>query len=88
MRKYISNLLTKNIIAIDIGTYSIKIVEGYCNLNTVQINKTITIPTPFDAFYDGEITDKKKIEQVISETLKTENIKTKEWLYLRKYKHN
>ncbi len=77
MKKYISGLLEKNIIAIDIGTYSIKIVEGSHNVNTVQINKMVTVPTPADTFYNGEITDRKKIEQIIAETLIRENIKTK-----------
>ncbi|MGB4313198.1 MAG: type IV pilus assembly protein PilM [Natronincolaceae bacterium] len=77
MKKYISGLLEKNIIAIDIGTYSIKIVEGSHNVNTVQINKMVTVPTPADTFYNGEITDRKKIEQIIAETLIRENIKAK-----------
>jgi type IV pilus assembly protein PilM len=77
IKKYISGLLEKNIIAIDIGTYSIKMVEGSHNVNTVQINKMVTVPTPADTFYNGEITDRKKIEQIIAETLIRENIKTK-----------
>ncbi len=77
MKKHISNLLRKNIVVIDIGAYSIKIVEGSYNINTVQINKAVTITTPSDAFYDGEITDKEKIRETISEILKKENIKTK-----------
>ncbi len=77
MKKYISSLLEKSTIAIDIGTYSIKIIEGSYNINTVQINKMVTIPTPSDTFYDGKITDKGKIEETIDEILKKENVKTK-----------
>lgn len=78
MKRYISKLLTKNIIAIDIGTHSIKIVEGSYNINTVQINRVLTIPTPQDAFYDGQITDRERIEQAISSMLIKENIKSKD----------
>lgn len=70
-------MLRKSIIAIDIGTYSIKIIEGDRNINMVQINKAVTIPTPSDTFYNGEIMDNIKIERAISEILKEENIKTK-----------
>ncbi len=77
MRRYMSRLLEKNIVAIDIGTYSIKVVEGSCNINTVLVDKAITIPTPSDTFYDGEIKDRTRIEQVINEALKRENIRTK-----------
>ncbi len=77
MRKYISNLLMKNIVAVDIGTYSIKIVEGSHNMNTVNIDKIATIPTPSETFYDGQITDKEKIKEIVGVVLREENIKTK-----------
>ena len=77
MRRHISGLLKKNIVAIDIGSYSIKIAEGSCNMNVVQIDRIAAVPTPFDAFYDGKFADADKIKQAINEILKQKNIRTK-----------
>ena len=60
MKNFMSGLLKKNMVAIDIGSYSIKIVEGSCNMNSVQIDRVTTVPTPSDAFYDGKFADANK----------------------------
>ena len=77
MKKYLSNLIEKNIVAMDIGASTIKIIEGRCNLNTIQIYKMIQISTPSDSFYDGQIINKEKIKESISTIFKKENIKAK-----------
>ena len=59
--KYISGLLEKHN-SYRYRTYSIKIVEGSHNVNTVQINKMVTV---LHTFYNGNH-NRKKIEQIIA----------------------
>ena len=73
----ILNSFGKTKLSIDIGSQNIKIVEGKYVGGRVQINKIMAVPTPSDAFYNGQIIDKEKLREAIGVILKKEDIKTK-----------
>lgn len=77
MKDKILGAFGKSILSIDIGSQNIKIVEGVYSAGKVTVNKAVTIPTPSDSFYDGQFTDKEKLEQTISSIIRKEGIKTK-----------
>lgn len=62
-------------LSIDIGSHSIKMVVGKYEKNTVTINKVVTIETPIDTFYDGEIIDMLPLKEAIAGALHNHRIK-------------
>jgi len=69
---------SRNIIAFDIGTSSIKIVEGKFYKEKLSINKLIEIPTPEGIIADGEILNALRLKDEISFALKENGIRTKD----------
>lgn len=67
----------QRVIALDIGAYNIKVVEGKENKKGVIIDKYFTIRTPTGVLEDGSIVDKNLLHYIISEELKKKKVKTK-----------
>lgn len=67
----------QRVIALDIGAYNIKVVEGKENKKGVIIDKYFTIRTPTGVLEDGSIVDKDLLHYIISEELKKKKVKTK-----------
>lgn len=67
----------KKVVAFDMGSSIIKIVEGTYYKNDLTINKYIKIKTPKNAILDGEIKKEEELYSKLSEVLKANGIKTK-----------
>ena len=67
----------KKVVAFDLGSSTIKIVQGTYYKNELTIDKYIKIPSPKDAVIDGEIKKDDELAIRISEVLKSNNIKAK-----------
>lgn len=63
---------SRNVIAFDMGTSSIKVVEGKFYKEKLSINKLIEIPTPEGVIADGEILNTQMLQDAISFALKRE----------------
>jgi len=68
----------RKIVAFDIGSSTIKIVEGMYYKNDLIINKYIKVPTPKSAIMDGEIKKEGEVYSKLSEVLKKNGIKAKD----------
>lgn len=77
MKDKILDAFGKPMLSIDIGSQNIKIVEGKYAAGKVSISKAVTVPTPPETFYNGEIIDRARVELAINETLKKESIRAK-----------
>lgn len=68
----------RKVIAFDMGSSTIKIVEGIYYKNDLTIFKYIMIPTPKGAIIDGEIKKEEELKNKLSQVLKENGIKTKD----------
>ncbi|HSH35572.1 pilus assembly protein PilM, partial [Schnuerera sp.] len=73
-----SLLPKKKVLSLDIGSYQIKGVVGRETKKGIIIDNYFTIPTPKEAYNDGEIVDKELVHYVIDEELKKNKIKIKD----------
>ncbi|PRR81453.1 Cell division protein FtsA [Clostridium vincentii] len=69
---------SRNIIAFDIGTNSIKMVDGKFYKDKLSINKLIEVPTPEGAIADGQILNALTLKDEIAFALKGNGIRTKD----------
>ena len=67
----------KNVVAFDIGSSTIKVVQGMCYKKDLTIEKYVIIPTPKDAVIDGEIKKEGELYDKLSEMLKANGINAK-----------
>lgn len=67
----------RKVIAFDMGSSIIKIVEGMYYKNDLTIYKYITVPTPKGAIIDGEIKKEEELYGELSQSLKENGIKVK-----------
>lgn len=67
----------RKVVAFDMGSSTIKIVEGTYYKNDLTIEKYIIIPTPKDAIIDGEIKKEEELCSKLSTILKENGIKAK-----------
>ncbi|WP_238916491.1 type IV pilus assembly protein PilM [Clostridium sp. YIM B02555] len=72
------SLKKRKVIAFDMGSSTIKIVEGLYYKNSLTIDKYIKIPTPKDAIVDGEIKKEVELHKKLNQVLKENGIKTKD----------
>lgn len=72
------SLKKRKVIAFDMGSSTIKIVEGLYYKNSLTIDKYIKIPTPKDAIVDGEIKKEVELHKKLIQILKENGIKTKD----------
>lgn len=63
-------------LSIDFGSKSIKIIEGKCTKDSIQILKAATIDTPPGIYRNGEILDHGALAKVIRDKLSENKIKT------------
>ncbi len=68
----------RKVIAFDMGSSTIKIVEGMYYKNDLVIDKYITIPTPKEAIIDGEIKKEEELYNKLNQVLKENGIKAKD----------
>jgi type IV pilus assembly protein PilM len=73
-----TNEKKRNVVAFDIGTTTIKIVEGIYYKDKLSIDTCIQIKTPRDSIEDGEIKIRDAITTTIRTMLKQYNIKAKD----------
>jgi type IV pilus assembly protein PilM len=72
------SLKKRKVVAFDMGSSTIKIVEGLYYKNSLTIDKYIKIPTPKDAIVDGEIKKEVELHKKLIQVLKENGIKTKD----------
>ncbi|AGX42157.1 type IV pilus assembly protein PilM [Clostridium saccharobutylicum] len=68
----------RKVIAFDIGSTTIKIVDGMYYKNDLTIDKYITVQTPKGAVIDGEIKKEQKLYDKLNKVLKENNIKARD----------
>lgn len=68
----------RKVVAFDMGSYMIKIVEGIYYKNDLTISKYIVIPTPKGTIVDGEIKREQELYEKINKSLIENNIKVKD----------
>ena len=68
----------RRVVAFDIGSSMIKIVEGMYYKKELVIYKYVSIPTPKDAIIDGEIKKEEELYDKLSKVLKQSGIKAKD----------
>ena len=69
------------VLSIDIGSHSIKVVEGKCQRNVINVNKCIEVQTPEGAFMDGKITNEEIIANLLKRIINENNIKAKDVIF-------
>ena len=72
---------SKSVLSIDLGSNSIKLVEGKFNKNKLSLNKLIQIPTPEDSISDGRILNLQAIIDILDFSIKGNNIKAKDVIF-------
>ncbi len=77
MKALIPFSFNKEILAIDFGSHSIKIVVGRQEKEKVIVSKTVTLPIAHEYYADGRILDAKGLEHVLGNALKEQKIKAK-----------
>ncbi len=67
-------MVGKNLLALDIGNDTIKIISGSTNKKNIFINEYGIVSTPVECINDGMIIDTTTVSTVISEAVKTHKI--------------
>lgn len=70
-------MFQNNVLALDIGSYSIKAVLGRHQNNNIIIENTFVINTPVDCIDDGRISDMNKLYNVIHGLIESNKLKVK-----------
>ena len=65
------------LVSIDIGSKSIKIIEGISDKKNLTVKKAVKISTPIDSIQEGYIKDFESVRNVLKQTLTSNGIKTK-----------
>lgn len=65
------------LVSIDIGTKSIKIVEGVSDKKNLTVKRAVTISTPIDSIQEGYIKDFESVRNVLKQTLTANGIRSK-----------
>ncbi|MDP3387509.1 MAG: type IV pilus assembly protein PilM [Eubacteriales bacterium] len=65
------------LVSIDIGSKSIKIVEGVSDKKNLTVKKAVTISTPIDSIQEGYIKDFESVRNVLKQTLTSNGIRSK-----------
>ena len=67
----------KEVLSIDIGEHTTKLVTGKLGLNSMTIQHAITIPTPDGSYEKGHITGYESLRNAIQEMIHKKKIKTR-----------
>ncbi|KAB3527587.1 pilus assembly protein PilM [Alkaliphilus serpentinus] len=81
MKNQLLNMFYGPFLSLDIGSHSIKIVEGNWTRSAINIERLISIPTPLETVSDGKITDINKLREAVSTTIEIEKIKAKRLIF-------
>ncbi len=68
-------LQKKDMLSIDIGTHTIKLVEGKVINDILSIKKAITVQTPEGSYFDGQVLNIDELQRLIKGTLVSNKIK-------------
>ena len=71
----------KQVLAIDIGTHSIKIVEGKFEKNSINIDRLIKAETPQGVISDGRIVNEYIVIDSLKKIIAQNQIKTKNVIF-------
>lgn len=69
------------VLSIDLGSNSIKAVEGKIQRNVINVNKLIEVATPEGAIIDGKIANEELIINVLERLIRENNIKAKDVIF-------
>lgn len=69
------------VLSIDLGSHSIKAVEGKLQRNVINVNKFIEMATPEGAIIDGKIANEELIINVLGRLIRENNIKAKDVIF-------
>lgn len=69
--------IRKNILAIDIGSGSLKIAIGDYAKDKLSIKKSVHVPLPEDVFSNGELVNIRKMATIIKQSLRKNKIRAK-----------
>lgn len=72
-----SFLPKRKVLSIDLGSYETKVVEGKDTKKGINVYNYFSIPTPKDAYINGEILDKELLTYTLSQEFKKRKVKTK-----------
>lgn len=69
------------VLSIDLGSNSIKAVEGKLQRNVINVNKLIEVATPEGTIIDGKIVNEEFIINVLERLIRENNIKAKDVIF-------
>ena len=72
---------SKAVLSIDLGTNSIKLVEGKFQKNRLSLNKVIQIPTPEGCIADGKVMNLQGVIDVLDFIINENGIKAKDVIF-------
>ncbi|AKL95278.1 type IV pilus assembly protein PilM [Clostridium aceticum] len=78
MKRFKSFGKNKEVLALDIGSHSVKAVVGKYEKNKIIIYNAFTIPIPFECYDDGKIINMLELKEALKKALEENQIKTKE----------
>ncbi len=81
MKRKILSLISNPVVSLDIGSHSIKLVEGKYTGNSFNIKKAITLPTPPEAVRDGRLLNIAGAKEAIATVIREEGIKARELVF-------
>lgn len=68
----------RDVVAFDIGSNTVKIVEGKYSKNKLQVYRMMNLPTPEGAIEDGKITNERELLEAVKTAIRRNNIKIKD----------
>ncbi len=74
-------MFNKNVVSIDIGTSTVKLVIGKFKGKEVQILDIISFKTPSNSIHDGQILSLNEIKEKIKEVITNQNLKFKKVIF-------
>ena len=73
--------MKRNILSIEIGSLNIKIVLGREAKGSLMVDRALTLRTPKESYFDGQIRDMDSIKNIIKIALEENNIKAKNVIF-------
>ncbi|MBE6052851.1 MAG: type IV pilus assembly protein PilM [Clostridium sartagoforme] len=71
----------RSVLSIDLGSNTIKLVEGKFSKNKLTLNKAIQIPTPDGCLADGKILNVQAVVDIVSFLIKENGVKAKDVIF-------
>ena len=68
----------RDVVAFDIGSNTVKIVEGKYSRNKLQVYRMMNLPTPEGAIEDGKIANERELLEAVKTAIRRNNIKIKD----------